>query len=236
MAQELKPWVLRVDFDVVPMDPVKQIIGSWKHELLCVFENHIRPNKKRSDQDQELEHKKNPHMHCFFLDNRARQNIIKEFRKIDKFVGNKAYSLIEAKSNNEIRLFRYLCKGEGSEYEQKPVHVLFKQGIRFSNEFIQDRHREYWAEREVWKSLKPGEKSNMLLHQECEMQIRKQKIHYEERQKMCEEIIKIYNKRKRPFALSAVTNHCNDIQVTLSLEANDPSIIQAMAYKASIKD
>lgn len=237
MAQELKPWVLRVDFDIVPSEPVISIIKGWKHEILCVFENHIRPSKRRSDQEQdEGPPKNNPHMHCYFLDNRARQNIIKEFRKIEKFVGNKAYSLVEAKSNNESRLFRYLCKGEGSEYERKDVHVLVKQGIRFTQEWILERHREYWAEREVWKSLKPGEKSNILLHKECELQIRRAEIPYEDRQKMCEEIIKVYHKRKRPFGLNAVGNHCNEIQLTLSLEANDPGILQSMAYKASLKE
>lgn len=81
----------------------------------------------------------NQHVHVFFVSDSKLSALRKAAQRL--WSGNGAYSLKECASDYHDYLV-YLCKGESESV--KPVLVA-RQGLEYTDEWIDERHAEYWV-------------------------------------------------------------------------------------------
>lgn len=82
----------------------------------------------------------NVHMHMVFTAEIPIKSIRSRFnRAFPDLVGNKAYSLTTVQDLDKYH--RYLCKGAD---EDSLPEILARQGVIYTNDWVHDRHGEYW--------------------------------------------------------------------------------------------
>jgi len=81
----------------------------------------------------------NQHVHVFFVSDSRLSALRKAAQRL--WTGNGSYSLKECASDYTDYLV-YLCKGESESV--KPV-VVARQGLDYTDEWVEARHGEYWV-------------------------------------------------------------------------------------------
>lgn len=127
-------------------------------------------------------------------------------------VGNGFYSMKEIADTSEDRerYLQYLCKGD--ELGQGPVMVGY-HGIQFTEDYISDKHKAYWAEhKSIAKKKKKGEDAP---YEKAWKRCVKQKIRGSEREKIAEVLVEEYRDAAKPFNYHQLRAYVNLFQLRL---------------------
>lgn len=82
----------------------------------------------------------NPHVHMWLSGDKEYAAVRKDIQRSFAGAGNGFYSLKRCDSDY-VDYYRYMCKGE--EQGSLP-DVCFRQGLLFTDEWVQEKHDEYW--------------------------------------------------------------------------------------------
>jgi len=114
--------------------------------------------------------------------------------------GTKDYSFVEAR--DEDGMDRYICKG--TSLQDMPI-IVQKYGLRYTDEYILQAHRDYW---EINKSLKKKEKVDKLnMTEDAVKRCRSNKINWDNR----DEITKIWVEILKENHKGVDVNNCRRV-------------------------
>lgn len=119
--------------------------------------------------------------------------------------GNAAYSATKVEDIDKY--YRYLCKGAS---EGEAAEVAWRNSLLFTDEWISERHAEYWQENKRLKKKRTGSVIDFVVD-EC----RRDGLDWKDREKIAIRYVTEMSKRAKPFNQFAAKAAVNAVQLQL---------------------
>lgn len=138
--------------------------------------------------------------------------------------GNKAYSFGEMWEGEEAHVgyFRYMCKGESKDVAP---NIVMYAGIRFSDDIIENLHKEYYLNQPSGKKKRKVENT---IEEELLEHCKKHKYRPCNKLAICQALLKIYRERKKGWTDYEVERKMNCVLAQLD---DDDSFINEQAER-----
>lgn len=182
------PFCLRTDAE---FSKVKAWVESQNYGGFCVRETVQGANE---------------HWHWLLLTEKDVKAVRMSFkRKVPELAGNGKYSLTVCLEKEKYE--RYMCKGES---EGEGPEVVWRFGLEYSDEKVEELHAAYWLENRRLKKRKVGSMVDYVIDA-----AKSKNVHWNDRAALCELYIRELGVRGKPINLFSIRANVNSVQLAL---------------------
>jgi len=169
----------------------------------------------------------NEHVHVFLVSDSKLSALRKAAQRL--WSGNGSYSLKECASDYADYLV-YLCKGESESV--KPV-VVARQGLEYTDEWVEERHGEYWVNHakivENRQKRKRMRESNIV--EKVEEESKNLGLRWTDREEIAKVYIRMYKDSRKGINVFHAKSVVNTVACLL---CEDDSAVNDLALRISV--